>query len=142
MPRSRFKGIMEFLRFDMKSTRSARLKNDKFALVSTVWNRFIENCITCFKPGEDITVYEQLFPSKARCPFTQYISRKPDKFGIKFWLAADAKSKYCLNGFPYLGKDHFRPAYQPLSEHVVLRLVEPLTGKGRNVTTDNFFSPQ
>lgn len=140
LSRDRFREIMRFLRFDLKSTRSARLKTDKFALVSTVWDRFIENCITCYKPHEDITVDEQLFPTKARCPFTQYIASKPDKFGIKFWLAADVKTKYCLNGFPYLGKDHSRPANQPLSEHVVLRFVEPFTGKGRNVTTDNFFT--
>ncbi|KAL3062048.1 hypothetical protein OYC64_010047 [Pagothenia borchgrevinki] len=65
---------------------------------------------------------------------------KPDKFGIKFWLAADVDSKYMLNGFPYLGKDASRPATQRLGENVVLRLVEPFVGKGRNVTTDNFFT--
>ena len=64
---------------------------------------------------------------------------KPDKFGIKFWLAADLDSKYMLNGFPYLGKDESRPATQSLGENVVLKLVEPFVGKGRNITTDNFF---
>ena len=41
---------------------------------------------------------------------------------------------------PYLGKDEARPATQRLSESVVIMLVEPYLGKGRNVTTDNFFT--
>ncbi|KAM6999965.1 piggyBac transposable element-derived protein 4-like [Tautogolabrus adspersus] len=68
------------------------------------------------------------------------MANKPDKFGIKFWLAADVETKYFLNGFPYLGKDDTRPANQHLGESVVMRLVEPYVGKGRNVTTDNFFT--
>lgn len=65
---------------------------------------------------------------------------KPDKSGIKFWLASDVNSKYLVNGFPYLGKDDIRPQSTSLSEFVVLKLVEPYTGHGRNITTDNFFT--
>ncbi|XP_042911628.1 piggyBac transposable element-derived protein 4-like [Parasteatoda tepidariorum] len=140
MPRDRFREIMRFLRFDIKSTRSDRLQTDKFALVSDVWNRFIENCKTNYTPGPNLTVDEQLFPTKARCRFIQYMPNKPDKFGIKFWLAADVDSKYLINGFPYLGKDHQCPPNVPLSEYVVLRLISPYENKGRNVTTDNFFT--
>lgn len=28
-----------------------------------------------------------------------------DRYGIKFWLAVDADSKYIVNGFPNLGKE-------------------------------------
>lgn len=48
--------------------------------------------------------------------------------------------KYIVNGFPYLGKDEIRVTSQPLSEFVVLKLVESFTMKGRNITTDNFFT--
>lgn len=140
MTRSRFSEVMKFLRFDMKSTRSQRIVNDKFALASEIWNRFIVNSKMCFIPGENITVDEQLFPTKARCRWTQYMANKPDKFGIKFWLAADVDTKYLVNGFPYLGKDESHPPGQTLSESVVLRLMEPYLGKGHNVTTDNFFT--
>ena len=83
---------------------------------------------------------EQLFPTKACCRFTQYMANKSDIFGIKFWLAIDVKSKYILNVIPYLGKDEVRPATQRLSESGVIKLVELYLGKGRNVTTDNFFT--
>lgn len=65
---------------------------------------------------------------------------KPDKFVIKFWLASDLTSKFIINGFPYLGKDETRESSIPLSEFVVLKLIEPFTCSVRNVTTDNFFT--
>ena len=49
---------------------------------------------------------------------------KPDKFRVKLWLAIDASSKYLLNGFPYLGKDVHRPSNQPVSEYIVLQLMD------------------
>ncbi|KAF2888167.1 hypothetical protein ILUMI_18005 [Ignelater luminosus] len=140
MSKNRFKEIMKFLRFDIRATRRERLQHDKFALVSDIWNRFIYNCKICYVPGENITVDEQLFSTKVKCRFTQYMSNKPNKFGKKFWIAVDTKSKYVLNAFPYLRKDETRPQDQTLSENVVLRLLEPFTKKERNVTTGNFFT--
>ena len=66
------------------------------------------------------------------------MANKPDKFGIKFWLALDVEFKYIPNAIPYLGKDEARPTTQRLSESVVTKIVEPYLGKGRNATTDNF----
>ncbi|GFY27530.1 piggyBac transposable element-derived protein 4 [Trichonephila clavipes] len=89
--------------------------------------------------GPYITIDEQLFPSEARCRFTQYMPSKPDKFGIKFWLAADINSKYVLNGFPHLCKYEECPVNLFLSKYVVLRLIEPFENKARNITIDNLF---
>ena len=72
--------------------------------------------------------------------FIQYMTNKSDKFDIKFWLAADVEFKYIPNAIPYLGKDETRAATQRLSESVVIKIVEPYLGKGRNVTTDKFFT--
>ena len=84
MSRNKFAEILRLIRFDKKNERSQRLQTDKFALVSEVWNKFIENSQMCYKPGAAITVDEQLFPTKTRCRFTQYMPNKPNKFGIKF----------------------------------------------------------
>ena len=140
MSRNDFSQIMRFIRFDNKTERSQRLRTDKFALISDIWDRFVQNSQISYKPGEYITVDEQLFPTKARCRFTQYMPNKPDKFGIKFWLAADVRSKYVVNAYPYLGKDENRCASTPLGEYIVLKLMEPYMGCGRNVTTDNYFT--
>lgn len=139
MSRNKFAEILRLIRFDKKNERSQTLQTDKFALVSEVWNKFVENSQMCYKPGATITVDEQLFPTKTRCRFTQYMPNKPNKFGIKFWLASDVKSKYVVNAFPYLGKDEMRLSV-PLGEFVVLKLIDPYIGCGRTVTTDNFFT--
>ena len=109
MSRNRFREIIRYLRFDLKRTRSQRLQSDIFAPASEVWQRFIDNCFLCYRPWENLTADEQLFPSKARCRFTQYMANKPDKFGIKFWKLID-DTKYLCNAFPYLGKDELRSA--------------------------------
>ena len=140
MARNRFREILRFLRFDVYSTRSVRLQTDKFALISDVWNRFVDNCISCYKPKSNITIDKQLFPTKARCRFTQYMPKKPDKFGIKFWLAVEVETKYISHAVRYFGKNETRALSHRLSDWVVMKLMEPYFGKGRNVTTDNFFT--
>ena len=138
MARNRFCEIKKYIRFDLRSTRSERIKEDKFCMMSFVLNRFAETSQKSFAPAESLTVDEQLFPTKSRCRFTQYMPNKPDKFGIKFWILADLETKYCLNIIPYLGKDETR--VDSLGTHVVMQLMEPYLGLGYNVTMDNFFT--
>ena len=101
----------------------------KFPLISTVWDKFIENSQNCYKPGANITMDKQLVPAKATYRFMQYLPNKPDKFGIKFWLASDIQTKYVVDGFPYLGKNK----KQALGEFLVLKLIEPYSMKGRTI---------
>ncbi|KAM9344037.1 uncharacterized protein KZ484_016419 [Pholidichthys leucotaenia] len=140
MPRNRFREIMRYLSFEKKNNGHTS-STDKFALISDVWDGFAANCGACYKPGANITVDEQLFPTKAQCRFTQCMANKPGKFGIKFWLAADVETKYLVSGFPDLGRDEMQPPRQSLGESVAMRLVEPYVGEGRNITTTtNFFT--
>lgn len=76
MSRQRFREIMRYLRFDDKNTRAARLVTDKFAMISEIFDKFVENSIASYRPGENITVDDQLFPTNARCRFTQYMAKK------------------------------------------------------------------
>ncbi|KAL2731787.1 LOW QUALITY PROTEIN: piggyBac transposable element-derived protein 4-like [Vespula squamosa] len=59
-----------------KTTRSQRLRTNKFALVSKL--KLLQ------KPNINLIVNEQLFPTKTKCRFIQYMPDKPDKFEIKF----------------------------------------------------------
>ena len=79
-------------------------------------------------------------PSKARCPFTQYMASKPDKFGQKYCLAVDKENKYVINGFSYIGKDQMHFSTERVSDCVVIQLMCPYLCKGRNVTTDSYFT--
>ncbi|XP_056155808.1 E3 ubiquitin-protein ligase HECW1-like [Lampris incognitus] len=67
-------------------TRCVLLQDNEFALMSATWNRFVENCIACFKPGANITLDEQLSSCEAGCKSQQYMGNEPDTFCIRFWL--------------------------------------------------------
>ena len=138
MTRNRFYEILKLIRFDDKTTRRRRLQGDRFALFSEFWFRFTHNSKWFFKPNAFLTIDEQLFPTKVRCRFLQFMPNKPDKFGIKFWLLVDCTSKYVVDGFPYLGKDDERPINETLPDHVVKLLMKDHLDVGYNVTMDNF----
>ena len=140
MSRDRFLSLLKFIRFDDKNTRQSRLRNNKFALFSDIWERFIQNSQKCFNPGAFMTIDEQLYPTKVRCKFIQYMANKPDKFGIKFFLLANVEKPYVCNGFPYLGSDDTRPPDIQMAHHVVKQLIDPYRHGGYNITLDNFFT--
>ena len=131
---------MGYLRFDLKNERKTTFEHDKFCLASSICIPFVENCQKAKIPNVFITVDEQLLPCKARCKFIQYMANKPDKFGLKFWIAADVESKYFYNGFPYLGKNKAISNDVSVSTDVVLKLIDPLLKKSYNVTCDNYFT--
>ena len=68
------------------------------------------------------------------------MASKPDKHGQKYWLAVYKDSKYVVNRFPYVGRDETRSRDERVSNQVVMRLLKPHLNKGRNVTTDNYFT--
>ena len=52
MGRNRFCKIMRFFRFDMRSTRLSGPQSKKLALISAVWDKFVDNFINYYKPGK------------------------------------------------------------------------------------------
>jgi hypothetical protein len=140
MSRERFEKIMSCLRFDDKTTREERKKIDKFAAIREIWSDFQDNLKICYIPGSYVTIDEQLLGFRGKCPFRQYIPKKPDKYGLKFWLCVDVNSYYVLNGFPYVGRQPNQERQTQIGASVVLELLQPLYGSNKNVTIDNFFT--
>ena len=68
MARNRFHDIKRYLQFDDRRTRQARLQGDKFALISLVFNKVVENFQKAYGPDFSLCIDEQLFPTKAKCP--------------------------------------------------------------------------
>ena len=64
---------------------------------------------------------------------------RPGRYGIKYWILADAKNYCCYNAIPYLGKEGDTPAVN-LGAQVVKNLVEPIKGTSRSVTCDRCFT--
>lgn len=140
MPRDRFIIISKFVRFDDKTTREERRQTDKLAAFREIWEAFVSNCQKAFVPHETVTVDEQLVSFRGKCPFKQYMSSKPAKYGVKIWASADVKTTYLHNMQIYTGKQPDAPPEKNQGFRVVNDLVSPLFGTGRGVTTDNFFT--
>jgi len=132
----RFAEILSLLRFDDRDTRDTRRAVDKFAPIRELWNSFAEQCRTVYTPSPYLTVDEQLLGFRGRCPFRQYIKSKPDRYGIKLWLCADAETYYVYNLKPYLGREEQKSKSRsiPVGTEVVLDLVQP-ANQSLRVTT-------
>ena len=142
MARDCFLEIKKFIRFDNKDRRKQRLTEDKFVHIREQLESFVTNCLFNYTPDWSLTIDEQLFPMKNRCPFIAYMPNKPDKFGIKFWMLTEVDSKYVYNILQYLGAlERKQKNGRPLAEDVVMRLTQSIHNQGGyNVTTDNFFA--
>ncbi|TKS65943.1 PiggyBac transposable element-derived protein 4 [Collichthys lucidus] len=138
MPLKLFHTYSRLLRFDDRESRPARRVTDKLAAIREVWDKWVERLPYLYNPGPDVTVDEQLVPFRGRCPFRQYMPSKPAKYGIKAWVACDAKSSYAWKMQVYTGKPTSGCPEKNQGMRVVLDVTEGL--RGHNVTCDNFFT--
>ncbi|KAL6100943.1 uncharacterized protein ACO6RY_07977 [Pungitius sinensis] len=141
MPLKDFHAYSRLLRFDDRETRRERRASDKLAAVRDVWDAWVLRLPLLYNPGPEVIVDEQLVPFRGRCPFRQYMPSKPAKYGIKTWVACDARSSYAWKMQVYTGKPTTGGGGGPernLGMRVVLDVTEGLAG--RNVTCDNYFT--
>jgi hypothetical protein len=139
MSRARFKQLLRYLKFDDPETRNERAANDKLAALRDIYEMFARNCRETFRPGQYLTIDEQLVNFRGRCSFKVYIPSKPGKYGLKVWVICDAETSYCCNLQVYTGKVNDQPERNQASR-VVKELAEYLLDNGRNITMDNFFT--
>nr|XP_022901780.1 piggyBac transposable element-derived protein 4-like [Onthophagus taurus] len=141
MTLQRFNFLLCCLRFDSLETRIERVALDKLAPIRTIFDAFVLNCKQIYSPSMYLTVDEQLIAFWGNCPFRQFIPSKPSKYGIKMFALTDARCFYTVNLEVYVGlqpEGPFRKSNKP--EDIVLRLIEPVTRTGRNITFDNWFT--
>ncbi|KAG8231226.1 hypothetical protein J437_LFUL005900, partial [Ladona fulva] len=118
MSYNRFLFLMRCLRFDDITTREVRRMSDKLAPVREFIEKLSENFGKLYNPNEYVTIYEQLIPFKL-----------------------DSKTFYLLKFEIYAGVQPdgpYKSGNKP--DEVVKRLVRPLRGTNRNVTTDNWYT--
>ena len=136
MPRERMKTILRFLRFDDPATRIERVKVDKLAPIRYIFDLINDSLNSAYHPGRFTTIDEHLCRYRGRCKFRQFMPNKPDKYGLKFWVLADARNYYPLNIEVYTGKNIL---YSNKSEDVTMRLTSKLS-PGHVVVGDNYFT--
>ncbi|XP_063924667.1 piggyBac transposable element-derived protein 4-like [Zophobas morio] len=137
----RFRILLRYLRFDDIDTRAERKSLDKLAPIRELFTAVVDNCKKNYSLSHSTTIDEKLEGFRGRCSFRQYIPSKPNKYGIKIYALCDAKMFYTANLEVYVGAQPEGPFSQNNSALAVVdRLCEPMKGKGRNLTTDNFFT--
>lgn len=141
MSSTRFYFLMRCLRFDDIQTRQSRKEFDKLAPIREFFEKFVENCQKSYNVGEYVTIDEKLEPFRGRCPFRQYMPKKPSKYGVKIFALVDSRLFYTWKMEIYAGqqpKGPFQVDNSPSS--VVKRLIKPLYNSGRNLTVDNWYT--
>ena len=83
MSRNRFETIVSCLRFDDKTTREERKNADKFAAIREIWSDFQNNLNKSYSVGSFVAIDGKLVGFRGKCPFRQFIPKKPDRYGIK-----------------------------------------------------------
>lgn len=139
MSLARFSFLLCCLRFDDEVTRIERLKENKLAAISEIYNDFVQNSKNCYSPGEFLTIDEMLVPFRGRCKFRMYIPSKPARYGLKVQILADSKTHYMINSEIYSGKKSEKSQFS-IPTDTVLRLVDPVDGTNRNITGDNWYT--
>lgn len=141
MSYKRFLFILRCVRFDEKTTRAERRKEDKLAAIRSTLESFVQNCKSTYSLGKFVTIDEKLQAFRGRCSFVQYIPNKPAKYGIKMFLLCDAKTFFTSNLEVYCGKQPEGPYVQSNSPtDIVKRLTADIQGSSRNLTTDNWYT--
>ena len=135
----RLKLNYQFCRFDNIDPREERQVRDKFCHVRKLRDKFIEQSQSLYDLGPNATIDEMLLKFRGQCSFRQYIPSKPGRYGIKFWILADAENHYYSNAFPYLCKERDK-IVKNLGATVVKKLVEPILNTSRNITCDRYFT--
>ena len=65
--------------------------------------------------------------------------RKSGKYGLKFWILADAEYHYCCNPLPNFGKDGDKKVTN-LGSQIVKALASPVHNTDCNIILDRYFT--
>ncbi|CAG4945989.1 unnamed protein product [Colias eurytheme] len=145
---NRYRNTMSCLRFDFLKgclkfsdfyMRNERKRTDVFAPFREMWNLFMSQCRENYKPGNFLTIDEQLLAFRGKCPFRVYSPKKPTTYGIKIVMLVDSSTKYMVDAEPYLGKFNDTDG-EPLGEYYVKKLTTSIHGTNRNITMDKWYT--
>ena len=137
----RFLFLSRVLRFDSRADRARRRETDKMTAIRDLFEKFVANCRSSYSPSEVLTIDESVLPFRGRCSFRVYFgSAKPKSYGIKAYCMTDSTTFYALNMEIYLGAQSGQNPVDNSPAAVVTRLIHPVSGSGRNITTDNWYT--
>jgi hypothetical protein len=121
---------------------------DKLGQVRWLVNAIRDSYKRVWKLEKFCTIDEMMIRYKRTyCPLRQYMSQKPQKWGIKVWCLACSVTKFVWNFTVYCGKEEATSTVEPIARgelklalKVVMGLSRDIEGKVHVITMDNFFT--
>jgi hypothetical protein len=120
---------------------------DKLRQVRWLINEIRNACSREWSLGKFVTIDEMMVRYKGTyCPIRQYMPKKPEKWGIKFWVLTDSVSKFIFCFEIYCRKNMEANVTIPIPRGeasaaygVVMNLLHGLEDKGHCIVMDNYF---
>ena len=137
--RDRFLSILKYLHANDNSTFIPRNEpnHDPLHKVRPLVDLLNRKFKELYTPSEDLTVDEAMIPFRGRVAFKVYMKNKPNKYGVRLEVVADASTGVVLHFEAYTG------AAGGLSNSVtdlVTRILQPFEGKNFKVFMDRRYS--
>lgn len=128
----RFEFLLKNLRFEKKKIDDL-LDYDVMKQTRKVFEIFAHNCRTAFDIESVAVIDEIIVPVYGPCPFKYNIQRKKISSGFKMVILVDPSNFYVSN------LDIVTDSYH-LPEEIVKKLVHHLTGSGRTIVMDSWYT--
>lgn len=143
MTKNLFEEISQYMHFS-DSTQEAQGRDDDYDRlfkVRRIMNIVLSNFKRVYNPSKNMSINEGMIAYKGRLSFRQFLPAKPTNYGIKVWMAADAKNSHISNFAVYLGQAENNPhRIHGLGYDVVMKMTAPFLDNYRHIFLDNFFT--
>lgn len=143
MTKNHFEEITRYMHFS-DSTQDPQCRDDDYDRlfkVRRIINMVLSNFKRVYDPSKNMSISEGMIAYKGRLSFRQFMPAKLTKYGIKVWMAADAKNGYVSNFAVYLGQaENNRRRIHSLGYDVVMKMTAPFLHNYRHIFFDKFFT--
>ncbi|XP_069192572.1 piggyBac transposable element-derived protein 4-like [Procambarus clarkii] len=106
---------------------------DKLIKVRSLMQYLLNRFKRIYIPNKNLSLDEGTMPWRGRLSFKTYNPNKPDKYGIKLYMLAEATSGYIYDFEIYSGVGK-------TTIDTVMALIEPLKDKGYHLYMDNYYN--
>ncbi|XP_069164078.1 piggyBac transposable element-derived protein 4-like [Procambarus clarkii] len=106
---------------------------DKLIKVRSLMQYLLNRFKRIYIPNKKLSLDEGTMPCRGRLSFKTYNPNKPDKYGIRLYMLAEATSGYIYDFEIYSGVGK-------TTIDTVMALIEPLKDKGYHLYMDNYYN--
>lgn len=146
MPRDRYRTISWNVHMSdpeedqVNDTKQGTAHYDQLFRVKPLMDKIREACKTFYHPQRNLAVDERMVATKAKTGMTQYMKRKPTKWGFKLFVMADSSNGYTVDFAVYTGKDNTFKGRGISYDTVMSFMDHSFLGSGYHVYMDNFYT--